>query len=131
MKSKRLENTSRRGFLLTRYGISSRGNANNPKRAAGLINSMSLLEESDRRQRGEYEIAEVSIGHIERVMDTALVTETADFQIMVRQLILIVAPRVRIPVVLNLVPAFAVDQSHIAVWKRRIDFGARQNLNGD
>jgi hypothetical protein len=83
-KSNKLENAIRWDLRRIKYGISSTGSARRPNRAAGLRNSIGLLEQTDGRQRGEDEIAQIAIGDIERVMNTALVAETAQFRIVMR-----------------------------------------------
>src|SRR5438309_6912182 len=108
--NRRLEKTKRRGFFRTKYGISNNGKARRPNRAVGLRNSIGLLEKADLRQRREDKVAQIAISDIERVMNIALVAETADFQIVMRQFRLIVAPRVAAPLIAELSLGFAVDQ---------------------
>src|SRR6266508_394376 len=129
MNNNRLENTRRRGFLRSKYGINSNGKASSPSKAVGLRNSISLFEQADRRQRGEDEITEIAIGDVERVVNSALVAEAADFQVMMRQFRLIVAPCVTAPLVANFPLGFAIDQRQTAVREGGLDFWARQDLN--
>ena len=53
----------------------------------GLRNSMRLTcRESDGRQGRENKIGEIAVGDIKRIVNAALVAETADFQIVMGQL---------------------------------------------
>ena len=57
-------------------------------------------------------------------MNAALMAKTADLEIMVRELALIFAPRAGIPLMLDLILRFAIDQGDIAAREPRIDFRA-------
>ena len=128
MNNNRLENTKRRGFFLIKYGTNSNGKASRPSKAAGLRNSIPLFEQTDRRQGREDEIPQIAIGDVERIVD-ALVAETTDFQVVMRQPRLIIALRAAAPLISDFTLGLAIDQSQTAIRKGRLDFLARQDLN--
>src|SRR5258706_2525480 len=64
-------------------------------------------------------------------MNPALMAETLEFKVMMRQAGLIFAARAVVPLISYFALALAIDQGEITVRKWRIDFLARQHLNRD
>ena len=99
------------------------------QQSRGIEKFHSLLEQPDGRQGREDEIAQIAIGDVERIMDAALMAETAQSRVVMRQF----RPdnlgaRAASHWIVDLVFGFAVDQGQAAIGERRIDFVAATGL---